>query len=84
MTLEFALLVIVNDDARALLPAMLEGIESEKGYFCRVRMTEYGEDAALILWTVLKNGACRRRVVHARAIYTPSVKKEKGFAFILS
>ena len=58
---------------------MLQGVEPEEGDFRRVRMTEDGENAALILGTVLKNGSRRRRMVHAHASYTPSRAKEKSF-----
>ncbi len=60
MALEFALLVAMGDDARAFLPAMLQGVEPEEGDFRRLGMTEYGENATLILGTVLKNGSRRR------------------------
>jgi len=59
VALEFAFLVAMRDDARALLPAMLQGVEAKEGDFRRMGMAEYGENAALILGTVLKNGARR-------------------------
>jgi len=58
----------------------LQGVKSKKSDFRRVGMTEYGEYAALVLGTVLKNGVCRWRMVHAHCSYTPSMKKEKSFA----
>jgi hypothetical protein len=50
----------MNDDAGAFLSAMLQGVEAKEGDFRRVGMTEYGENATLILGTVLKNGSRRR------------------------
>jgi hypothetical protein len=79
MALELAVLVAGGDDARAFLPAMLQSVESKKSDLRRARMAKDGEDPALILWTVLENGARRRGMVHAHASYTPSVAKEKRF-----
>ena len=60
--LNLRVLVAVRDDARALLAAMLQGVEAEKGDFRRVGMTIDGENATLILGTVLKNGVRRGRI----------------------
>ena len=59
VALEFALLVAMSDDSRALLPAMLQGIEAKEGDFRRMGMTEDGKNATLILGTVLKNSLRR-------------------------
>src|SRR5262249_13189085 len=40
-------LAVERDDARRLLPAMLERVQAERGDGGRVRMSEYAEDAAL-------------------------------------
>ena len=76
--LEILFAFAVGDDAGAFLPAMLEGVEAEKGDLRRVGMTEHGEDAAFILGTVLKDGS-RRRFFHYLSTYTPSAAKEKRF-----
>jgi hypothetical protein len=60
MAAEFAFLVAMNDDAGAFLSAMLKCVKAEKGNLGGVRMTEDGENATLILGTVLKNGSRRR------------------------
>ena len=49
-----------DDDARAFLAAMLQGVEAVEGDLGRVGMTVDGENATLILGTVLKNGLRRR------------------------
>ena len=70
MALEFPVLLVLilvlfsfavtgDDDAGTFLPAMLQGIETKEGDFGGVGMTVDGKDPALILGTVLKNGACR-------------------------
>ncbi len=83
VALEFAVGVAVDDDARAFLAAMLQGVEPEKGDFCRVWMTVNSEDTAFILRAVWKRGTGRKQVIHARPSYTPSAKKGKGFEIFL-
>ena len=58
--LELAVLVARDDDARAFLPAMLQGVKTEKSDFRRLGMAKNGEDSALILGSVLKDGTRRR------------------------
>jgi len=60
VALEFALGLAMNHDARALLPAMLQGVKAEKGYLSRVGMTKDAKHPTLILGTVLKNSLRRR------------------------
>ena len=48
MQLEAGARAVAGDDAGALLPAMLEGEEPVVGEHRRIRMTEDGEDAALV------------------------------------
>ena len=43
------LLAVVGDDARRLLPAMLQGVQSQGGQAGRVRVPEDAEDAALLV-----------------------------------
>ena len=79
MALEFTVFVPGDDDTRALLPAMLQGVEPEKGDFGRVGVPVDGENATFVLGTVLKNGVSRQGMVHAHVTYTPSAPKEKSF-----
>ena len=49
--------LVATDDARAFLPAMLQGVKAEVSEFRSVRVTENAEDSAVmfgvILWLVL-------------------------------
>jgi hypothetical protein len=49
----------VNDDARAFLAAMLQSVKPVKRDFRRLGMTKDGENAALVLRTILNDGARR-------------------------
>ena len=53
---------VATDDARAFLPAMLQGVKAEVSEFRRIRVTENAEDSAVmfgvILWLGLHH-ACR-------------------------
>ena len=79
MAEEFTLVVATGNDTRTFLPTMLQRVEPEEGDLRGMRMTKDGENATLILRTVLKNGSRRKRVVHAHGTYTPSPAKEKSF-----
>jgi hypothetical protein len=79
MGLELLLRVSTDDDAGAFLPAMLQGVETEEGYFCGVGVTENSKNTALILGPVLKDGLRRRWMIHAHCRYTPSGAEEKSF-----
>ena len=59
MALEFVVLVAVDDDARAFLPAMLQGIETKKGDLRRMGVTKNSKHSTLILGTVLKHSLRR-------------------------
>ena len=52
-----------RDDARAFLPAMLEREEPVVGEHGGIRMTENGEDAALMGWLVLGHASGKRREI---------------------
>jgi len=78
--LEFPVLVPGNDYPGTLLPAMLQGVQSEKSNLRRLGMPKNCENSTLILGSVLKDGTRRRRIIHGNLTYTPSTTKEKGFA----
>jgi hypothetical protein len=59
-----------RDNAGAFLPAMLQGIESEKRYFGGVGVIEHGENAAFIPRAVLDDGLRRGNLMHSACTYT--------------
>ena len=76
--LEFAVRAAPDNDARAFLPAMLQGVEPVKGDFRRVGVVEDGEDAAFVPGAVLNDGLRRGGLMHSASTYTSSARKEKG------
>jgi hypothetical protein len=59
---------------------MLEGVEAEEGDFGGLRMAVDREYSTLVLGSVLEDGAGRGQMIHGHLTYTPSTRKEKGFA----